>query len=337
MDSRRRWRVGPALRIALGLALGLWAAGPAGAGPSFDGQGRIIAVDPGRSTVTIEHGGIPGLLPAAQSEFPVQGVVQGVRPGDRVRFTLGAMDESHGLLTVLSLTPESAAGAGWLDRLLVSAAAALALLALAAMAAVGVLLWRELRSLQRRTVALDHEVGMLRGLVTDTQDGVHQIARALDEAATALRVGYVQQLRRRLVPGSPPAKTETAGDKETGAATGALVVVQRGRGDLYQRRGGRGSGTRSRRDLGPSSQRAAPGRAAPDRPRAPPHRATGLAPRDVDAARVSARAGRHRRGRSRSAGAAVRKRRARRRALTPPTRPEPDRSEPPHPRGRPPG
>jgi hypothetical protein len=233
MDSRLRWRVGPALTIALGLALGLWAAGPAGAGPTFDGQGRLIAVDPGRSTVTIEHGGIPGLLPAAQSEFPVQGVVQAVRPGDRVRFTLGAMDESHGLLTVLSLTPESAAGTGWLDRLLTSAAAALAILALAAIAAVGVLLWRELHSLRRRMIALDLEVGMLRGLVTDTQDGVHQIARALDEAATALRVGYVQQLRRRLVPEASPTKTETAGDKEPGAATGALVVVQRGRGDLY--------------------------------------------------------------------------------------------------------
>ena len=219
--------------MALCLALGLWVAGPAGAGPSFDGQGRLIAIDPGRSTVTIEHGGIPGLLPAARSEFPVQGVVQGVRPGDRVRFTLGAVDESHGLLTVLSLTPESAAGAGWLDRLLVGAAAALALLALAATAAVGVLLWRELRSLQRRTVALDHEVGMLRGLVSDTQDGVHQIARALDEAATALRVGYVQQLRRRLVPGAAPATTETAGAQAAGEATGALVVVQRGRGDVY--------------------------------------------------------------------------------------------------------
>ena len=183
--------------------------------------------------MTIEHGGIPGLLPAARSEFPVQGVVQGVRAGDRVRFTLGAVDESHGLLTVLSLTPESAAGAGWLDRLLVGAAAALALLALAATAAVGVLLWRELRSLQRRTVALDHEVGMLRGLVSDTQDGVHQIARALDEAATALRVGYVQQLRRRLVPGAAPATTETAGAQAAGEATGALVVVQRGRGDVY--------------------------------------------------------------------------------------------------------
>lgn len=235
MDSRRRWRVGPALSIALGLALGLSAGGPAGAGPSFDGRGRIIAVDPGRSTVTIEHGGIPGLLPAAQSEFPVQsvGVVQGVRPGDRVRFTLGAVDESHGLLTVLSLTPESAGGAGWLDRLLASAAAGLALLTLAAVAAVGVLLWRELRSLQRRVVALDHEVGMLRGLGTDTQDGVRQIARALDEAATALRVGYVQELRRRLVPGSSPATTETAGGQAAGEVARALVVVQRGRGDVY--------------------------------------------------------------------------------------------------------
>ena len=237
MDSRRRWRVGPALRIALGLALGLWVAGPAGAGPSFDGQGRIIAVDPARSTVTIEHGGIPGLLPAAQSEFPAQNasVVQGVRPGDRVRFTLGATDESHGLLTVLNLTPESAAGTGWLDRLLASAAAALALLTLAAVAAVGVLLWRKLHSLQRRVVALDHEVGMLQGLGADTQDGVRQIARALDEAATALRVGYVQELRRRLVPAASATKTETAGDKESGAAAvGALVVVQRGRGDVYR-------------------------------------------------------------------------------------------------------
>ena len=75
---------------------------------------------------------------------------------------------------------------------------------------------------------------MLRGLVTDTQDGVRQIARALEEAATALRVGYVQQLRQRLVPGASPPKTATAGDKEPGQAAGALVVVQRGRGDIYR-------------------------------------------------------------------------------------------------------
>jgi len=233
MASRRCGRLGPALRLTLGLALGLWACGPAGAGPSFDGQGRLVAVDAGRHTVTIEHGGIAGLLPATQSEFPVQGVVQAVRPGDRVRFTLGALDESHGLLTVLSLIPESATGAGWRGVLLVSAAA-LALLAFAAAAAIGVLLWRELGRFRRRMVALDHEVGMLRGLVTDTQDGVRQVARALDDAATALRVGYVQQLQRRLVPYSSPPKAATAGNKEPGEATGALLVVQRGRGDIYR-------------------------------------------------------------------------------------------------------
>ena len=234
MDRRRGRHVGPVVRLAVMLALGLWATGPAGAGPSFDGQGRILAVDPGRNTVTIQHDGIPGLLPATQSEFPVEGVVQGVRPGDRVRFTLGAVDESHGLLTIVSLTPESAAEAGWLNRVLLSAAVALGLLALGGMAATGALLWRELRSFQRRMAALDHEVGMLRGLVTDTQDGVRQIARALDEAATALRVGYVQQLRRRLAPASSPAKTEIASDKDAGAAADALIVVQRGRGDLYR-------------------------------------------------------------------------------------------------------
>jgi hypothetical protein len=233
MDSRGRWLAGLPRRIVLGLALGVCAASPAGAVASFDGHGRVTAVDPGRSTVTIEHGGIPGLLPATESEFPVQGVVPGVRPGDRVRFTLGAIDESHGLLTIVSLTPEQAVATGWPGRVLMSVAAALALVAIAAAAAIGVLLWRELRAFQRRMVALDREVGMLRGLVTDTQDGVRQIARALDEAATVLRVGYVQQLRRQLVPSAAPARPAATGDTEPGETPGALVVVQRGRGDLY--------------------------------------------------------------------------------------------------------
>ena len=229
--------------------------------------------------MTIEHGGIPGLLPATQSEFPVQGVVPAVRPGDRVRFTLGALDDSHGLLTVVSLGPERAAGAGWLDRVLVSAAAALALVALAAAAAIGVLLWRELRASSSagwsRSITRS---GCSAALSTDTQDGVRQIARALEEAATALRVGYVQQLRQRLVPGASPPKTATAGDKEPGQAARRARRRPAGTGRPVPRRRGRGSGTRSRRDLGPAPQRAAPERAAPDRPRAPPRRAAGLAP-----------------------------------------------------------
>jgi Cu/Ag efflux protein CusF len=233
-------------RLWVGVALALAVVGPAAAAPSFDGQGRITAVDPDRGTVTIQHGGIAGLLPASRSEFPVQNaaLIQSARPGDRVRFTLGAGDESHGLLTVQSLTPEGLGGAGWLDRLLASASAALAILALGAVAAVSVLLWRELRTLNQRVLALDHEVALLRGHAADTQDGVHQITRALDDAATVLRVGYVQELRRRLAPGGLSTAAEPATDPGSSEAGGALVVVQRGRGDLYRavERGAAGPG-----------------------------------------------------------------------------------------------
>ena len=233
MNERRHPRGGSPWRVALGLALSLCAAASA-AGPSFDGQGRITAVDPGRSTVTIEHGGIQGLLPATQSEFPVQSasVIQGVRPGDRVRFTLSAGDDSHGLLSIETLTAEAPAPVGWSDRL--SMAGALGLLTLGAAAGVGVVLWRELRVLRRRVVALDREARMLRGLVTETQDGVRQIARALEEAATALRVGYLQAIHRRLVPRSSVATTEALGEQDSGEPASALVVVQRGRVDLYR-------------------------------------------------------------------------------------------------------
>jgi Cu/Ag efflux protein CusF len=236
MTERRHAHGGTGWRIALGLALSLCGLGPAGAGPTFEGQGRVIAVDPGRTAVTIRHGGIQGLLPATQSEFPVQSasVIEGVRPGDRVRFTLGAGDESHGLLTVVALTPEASSSAGWPDRLLASVSIALGLLTLAAALGAGMVLWREIQVLQRRVVALDHEAGMLRGLVAETQDGVGQITRALEETATILRLGYLRELQRRLVPRSSPATPEAPGAKGSGEAQSALVVVQRGRGELYR-------------------------------------------------------------------------------------------------------
>jgi Cu(I)/Ag(I) efflux system protein CusF len=237
MASRRRSHGAPAPAIALTIALSLGAAVSAAATPSFDGKGRVVAVDPARRTVTIEHEGVPGLhLPASQSEFTVQSVavIGDVRPGERVRFTLDAADESHGLLTLARLTPEAMPAGDGLDRVLVSAAAIFGFLALAAAATMGVLLARDLRRLHRRLSALDHEAGMLRGLVTETQDGVHLIARALDEAAAALRVGYVQELRRRLVAVSGPVSADGTGDPRSNASGRAFVIVQRGRGDLYR-------------------------------------------------------------------------------------------------------
>lgn len=242
----KRRRGAGARRLAVGVALALSIAGPAGAAPSFDGQGRITAVDPAHGTVTIEHRGIAGLLPAAQSEFPVQNaaLIEAAHPGDRVRFTLGAADDSHGLLTILSLTPDGLAAAGWLERALAGAAAALSLAALGAIATLGVLLWRELKALRRRVVALDHEVGLLRMAAADTKDGVHEITRALNEAASVLHVGYVQELRRRLAPGAVSSQAAAGPDKAPGEADSAVIVVQRGRGDLYRavERGAAGPG-----------------------------------------------------------------------------------------------
>jgi hypothetical protein len=146
-----------------------------------------------------------------------------------VRFTLAAADESHGLLTVTRLVPEAASGAAS-DRLVASVAAILALLALVTSAVIGLLLWRSLQALHRRVVALDHETAMLRGEVTDTQDGVHQIARALEDAAATFRVGYVRDLRRRL---ATAATSAASAARAASGADSALVVVQRGRGELY--------------------------------------------------------------------------------------------------------
>jgi Cu/Ag efflux protein CusF len=230
MDYRRRGRSGWPMALALMLLLG--AGGPAPASSGFEGQGRVTGVDTGRNTVTLDHGGVPGLFPAARSEFPVAEVslLRSVRPGDSVRFTLAAPDETHGLLTIASLAPEAPVGGGWLDRLLPIVAGTLALLALGAVVAAGVLLWRQLEILHRRVVALDHEVGMLRGLLGETQDGVRQMARALEETATTLRVGYLRTLRQRLGGASTAG---AVGALSAGELAGALVVVQRGRGELY--------------------------------------------------------------------------------------------------------
>jgi hypothetical protein len=288
MDHHRRdelrGRPGWPVVVVLVLALGVTAAAPAD--PGFEGQGRVTGVDPGRNTVTLDHGGIPGLFPAARSEFPVAeaSLIRSVRLGDRVRFTLAAPDETHGLLTIASLAPEPSTRVGWLDRLLPIVAAALFLLAVGAVIVVGVMLWRTLQTLHRRVVALDHEAGMLRGLVTETQDGVRQMARALEDTATTLRVGYLRDVRRRMDGAPPSSAAGPTGALSPGAVANALVVVQRGRGDLYHavESGAVGPGCsviwdrrRTERRMG-AHRLASPERRRADRRAAPPETWTHL-------------------------------------------------------------
>jgi Cu/Ag efflux protein CusF len=193
---------------------------------SYDGRGRVVTVDPARATLTVDHEPIPGLLGATRSRFPVAApaLLESVRAGDPVRFVLTASEGSHGLLTVTSLAAEPAGGPAWPWLVL---ALVLALLLGAVVVGVGVVLWRQILALQRRVLALDHEAGIQRRLIGETQDGVRQFAHALDQIATTLLTGYVQDLQRRLAAGIPAARSP-------GEEAAPLVVVQRGRGEIFR-------------------------------------------------------------------------------------------------------
>jgi Cu/Ag efflux protein CusF len=56
----------------------------------FHGQGTVVAVDPQKGTVTLDHGAIPGLMPPMTMAFVVDSpeALQGLQPGDTVTFTL---------------------------------------------------------------------------------------------------------------------------------------------------------------------------------------------------------------------------------------------------------
>jgi Cu/Ag efflux protein CusF len=222
-------------RALVAAVAALWSVAATAAGPAWNGQGRVVAVDAAQGTVVLDHGGIPGLLPAAQAQFPVERpeLLRGVLPGDRVRFTLVAGDDTHGLLRLASLAAEQEGGGSSWFAFLLGVALALALGALGALLALALALRRSLGVLHRRLAALDQEAGMLRRLGGETQDAVRQIGHALDEIGATVLVAYVRELRRRL-PGSgrdlgPPPAPRTASPPPP-----AVVVVQRGRTEVFR-------------------------------------------------------------------------------------------------------
>jgi thiol-disulfide isomerase/thioredoxin len=56
----------------------------------FEGEGRVVTIDDGNGTVTLDHGLIPGLMPAMRMAFPVQqpDLLRGIKVGHAVRFSL---------------------------------------------------------------------------------------------------------------------------------------------------------------------------------------------------------------------------------------------------------
>lgn len=237
--SRRRGR--GARWILAGGVLALSGLIPATAGPGWSGWGHVVAIDPAQGTVVLDHDAIPGLLPGtARTAFPVErpDLLRGVLAGDRVRFTLVVADDAHGLLRLAALTPETPRAGGTWPGVFLGAVAVLALGGLGASLALAVALWRSLAMLHRRVAALDHEVGMLRRLGGETQDAVREIVHALDEIAGTLLTAYVRELRRRvgfLAPGP-------GGGPGAGELPPALLVVQRGRTDVFRALDGAAAG-----------------------------------------------------------------------------------------------
>jgi peroxiredoxin/Cu/Ag efflux protein CusF len=70
--------------------------------PSFEGEGRVVALDESEGIVTLDHGPISGLMPAMQMAFPVQRAEQlvGLQAGALVRFSLQARGTEWVIATI---------------------------------------------------------------------------------------------------------------------------------------------------------------------------------------------------------------------------------------------
>jgi len=68
----------------------------------FEGEGRVVAINEAKGSVTLDHGPIPGLMSAMRMEFPVRAgaLPPGVRVGDLVRFSLQPRDSEWIVATI---------------------------------------------------------------------------------------------------------------------------------------------------------------------------------------------------------------------------------------------
>jgi hypothetical protein len=218
--------VGPALLV--GVVGPLLLAIPAASDWTTDG--RVVALDGQGSVVTLDHGPVGDLLPAARTEFPVARpeLLHGLGLGDTVRVTLAAEDESHGILMITRLDAAAdPARAGPWDT------STIALVAIGAAALLGLLaLWLETRRLgrslaeareglvdaTRRHIAAQHR---LNANVEAAMHALNAIARTLagQLASAAERVQLVRANRATAelpaVPDSLPLFVVRAGDVDT--------------------------------------------------------------------------------------------------------------------------
>jgi thiol-disulfide isomerase/thioredoxin len=82
----------PVTRVTAMAVILAWilAAQDLSAQPRFEGEGRVVALDATKGTVTLDHGPIPGFMAAMRMEFPVlpSDLLRRLAVGDIVRFSL---------------------------------------------------------------------------------------------------------------------------------------------------------------------------------------------------------------------------------------------------------
>ena len=68
----------------------------------YDIKGKVVSIEPGDKTVTLDHEDIPGLMKGMVMEFSVQDatLLEGVRPGDAVE---GKLKRKAGEFIIIEL------------------------------------------------------------------------------------------------------------------------------------------------------------------------------------------------------------------------------------------
>jgi protein SCO1/2 len=68
----------------------------------YDVKGKVVAVDPGKKTVTLDHEDIPGLMKAMEMKFSVEDAkaLEGINAGDQVHGKL-KVDSGNYIITEL--------------------------------------------------------------------------------------------------------------------------------------------------------------------------------------------------------------------------------------------
>jgi peroxiredoxin/Cu/Ag efflux protein CusF len=94
----------------------LLAADDLSAQPRFEGEGRVIALDPTKGTVTLDHGPIPGFMAAMRMEFPAvpTELLRALAIGDVVRFSLETGGPQAVIVSVERIGTPTSSGAATL-------------------------------------------------------------------------------------------------------------------------------------------------------------------------------------------------------------------------------